>query len=84
MSQQLFESLLKQADSLTADELIALAERLVEKARHSAAVEHPRRKWRTIRGAARPSLFGEDAQAYISRTRQEADEERERSLRREP
>ena len=35
-------------------------------------------KWRRIRGLARPSLIGEDAQQWVSRTRAQADEARSR------
>jgi hypothetical protein len=43
----------------------------------------PRRlKWSDVRGMVPYPFFGEDAQAYISRTRRESDEHREQQLRR--
>lgn len=84
MSTQSFEVVLKQANQLTSDEQLLLASRLIERARHTRVVGGTRRyrKWRDIRGIAAPSMFGEDAQAYISRTRRESDEHRERALKR--
>ncbi len=38
--------------------------------------QRPRRKWREIMGAATEPLTGEDAQAWVSRTRQETTEHR--------
>jgi hypothetical protein len=44
----------------------------------AAPVAAPRRRfWREIRGSVAPSLCGEDAQAWISRSRRESDEQRE-------
>ena len=39
--------------------------------------QRPRRKWRDIMGAATEPLTGEDAQAWVSGTRQETTEHRE-------
>jgi hypothetical protein len=75
MSARTLKELMAQADSLTLDEQLRLAAYLVERVRSGRP---PRRKWREIRGLARPSLLGEDAQAWVSRTRREADEHRER------
>ncbi|MBI4789544.1 MAG: hypothetical protein HY782_21145 [Chloroflexi bacterium] len=81
MSAQLLETLMKQAESLSVQEQLTLAAHLVEQAsKLYAPPERPR--WRDIRGLAYPSLFGEDAQAYISRTRRESDEHRERRWKR--
>ncbi len=82
MSAQLLDTLIREADALSAQEQLRLAARLLERASHNLPAPAPRRKWREIRGMARPSLFGEDAQTYISRTRREANEHRERQLRR--
>ena len=41
------------------------------------------RSWSEIEGAAKFPLAGEDAQAWVTRTRREGDENRERALRRE-
>jgi hypothetical protein len=83
---QLLEKMMKEADALSVQEQLRLATHLIEKARAAfPAVEtRPRRKWREIEGIVPYPMLGEDAQAYISRTRRESDEHRERQLRREP
>jgi hypothetical protein len=64
--------------------------RLVEKIVHDLAEEpgpapaQQRYSWSSIRGIAPNLLCGEDAQEWVSRNRREADEHRERQLRREP
>jgi hypothetical protein len=75
MSSRTLNELMVQANELTLDEQLRLAAYLVERVRTGRP---PRRKWREIRGLARPSLLGEDAQTWVSRTRGEADEHRER------
>ncbi len=84
MAAQLLDKIMQEADALSAPERLRLAAHLREGGSHNLPAPAPRRKWREIRGMARPSLFGEDAQTYISRTRREADEHREPQLRREP
>ncbi len=74
MSSEMLNNLIKQADALTAEEQLRLAAHLTEKAKTKNRPT-PRRKWRDIRGLAWPSLLGEDAQAWVSRTRREADRE---------
>lgn len=77
MSSTTLNKLMAQANLLTLDEQLRLAVYLVERAR--TAQPHPSgRKWQEIRGLARPSLVGEDAQVWVSRTRREADEQRQR------
>jgi hypothetical protein len=80
MSAATLEQLLKESEKLTTDEQLRLAAQLVERARQSYQAGAPRRKWRDIRGLAAPSLFGEDAQTYITRTRREDDDHREKQL----
>ena len=84
MSAQLLEKLIQESKGLSVQEQLRLAVHLVERASEAVSAPKPRRKWREIRGMASPSLFGEDAQAYISRTRRESDEQRERQWRRDP
>lgn len=83
MSAQVLESIIKKADSLTVDEQLRLVAYLAERVRTVAAIG-PRRRWTEIQGVAPHPLLGEDAQSWVSRTRHEADEQRERQLRREP
>ncbi len=72
--------LIEKADALTPEEQLRLANHLVGRVLQHMLEAKPRRKWREIRGMAKPSLFGEDAQAYISRTRREGDEHREQAV----
>jgi lysophospholipase L1-like esterase len=81
MSPETLNDIIKRIDALTADEQLSLAAQLIERARAVRPLSSRHRKWRDIRGLARPSLLGEDAQAWVSRTRREADEKRERELR---
>ena len=81
MSDAMLDHLMKQADLLSADDQLRLASYLVEKARRVYAPSQANRKWREVRGLAKPSLFGEDAQVYISRTRRVETEHREKALR---
>ena len=81
MSAQL-DSLLKQIDLLTADDQLRLVSYVAEKARRKMPLAKTRRKWKDVCGMLPYPALGEDAQAYISRTRREGDEHRERLLRR--
>ena len=64
--------------------------RLVEGIAHELAAsptvgESPRRRlWAEIRGIVAYPLLGEDAQAWVSRTRRESDEQREKQWRPTP
>jgi len=64
--------------------------RLVERIAHELAVppvegqDAPHADWMSLRGIAPNLLGGEDAQAWVSRTRRESDEQREQPLRRQP
>jgi len=82
MSTQLLDSLLKQIDLLTADEQLRLVSYAAEKARRKMPVDKLRRKWRDVRGLLPYPALGEDAQAWVTRTRREGDEHREQLLRR--
>jgi hypothetical protein len=56
-----------------------LAESLLHDLASDSATTPPRRRsWREIRGSVPYPLCGEDAQAWVSRTRRESDEQRER------
>ncbi len=46
-----------------------------------AATAARRRSWREIRGSVPYPLCGEDAQAWVTRTRRESDEHRDRQVR---
>jgi hypothetical protein len=72
--------LMKQVDELTLDEKLALASHLIQQARNANGEEKPRPKWSDAQGIAPYPLMGEDAQAWVTRTRRESDESREQQL----
>jgi len=69
--------LFKQVEALTIDEQLRLATHLVERARKTYPTSTLQRKWREIFGIVPYPLTGEDAQAWVSQTRRQADEQRE-------
>jgi hypothetical protein len=77
MSRPLMEELKEKADSLSMEEDLELIDHLVHKIRASHASAPPRRKWSEICGTAPHPLTGEDAQAWVKRTRQESDSHRD-------
>ena len=79
-SRELVE-IIKRAEALSPDEQMDLIAYLVEKARQAYHAAAPRRWWREIYGAAPHPLLGEDAQAWVSRTRREGDAGREHQWR---
>jgi hypothetical protein len=59
-----------------------LAETILRDLANEASPDAPhRRLWREIRGSVPYPLCGEDAQAWVSRSRRESDEQRERHWR---
>jgi len=68
--------ILKQAKSLSADEQLTLAAMLIGQARKKATAPTERYKWLDVMGAAPYPLVGEDAQTWVTRTRQESGHER--------
>jgi hypothetical protein len=79
MTDELLDTLIRQSELLTSDEQLVLASRLIEKARYATrpVSNMPHRKWAEIRGRVAHPLAGEDAQAWVSRSRQESDSQRE-------
>lgn len=78
MTYNTLQQLKQQADTLTLEEQLELIAYLAEKARQAQPTNKPRQKWSEIRGLASAPALGEDAQTWVSRTRQEADEYRKR------
>jgi hypothetical protein len=74
MSSHTLNQVIAQANGLTVEEQLRLMSYLLERVRKNY-MSH--RKWREIRGLARPNLLGTDAQSYISQTRLQADQTRE-------
>ncbi len=69
----LLDELIKRSEALTPDEQLQLAVHLIQKARHRTDVH-----WRDLKGLMEAPALGEDAQSWVSRTRTEATEEREK------
>lgn len=78
MSVQLLDLLTKQSEQLTADEQLTLAMRLIDRFRQGTHAEQKvqKLKWRDLQGSLPRPVTGEDAQAWVTRTRQEGDERR--------
>ena len=81
MTMSALNELIQKADTLTPDEQLRLIAHLAERVRATRSVSKPRRKWREIRGIAPYPLVGEDAQVWVSRSRREGTEHRERQWR---
>ncbi len=84
MSTQLLEKLIQETGGLSVPEKLRLAAYLLEQASEGYTEGRTPLKWRDIRGLIPYPMVGEDAQAWVSRTRRESDEHRESQLRREP
>ena len=68
------ETVIQQVEQLPVDEQLQLLARLAERLRQqyptAAAPSYP---WMSLRGLATYPYLGEDAQAWVSRSRQESD-----------
>jgi hypothetical protein len=84
MAIQLLDKIMQEADALPVSEQLRLAAHLLERASEKYGTPSPRLRWQDICGLMPYPLVGEDAQAWVTRTRRESDEHRERYLRREP
>ncbi len=73
----LYNDVIRQAGKLTPEEQLRLIAYLAEQARKSARKQPTPRHWRDIKGAAAYPLMDEDAQNWVSRTRQASDTQRE-------
>ncbi len=70
----IMNNLMKQAELLTRKEQLQFAIRLINKARQPESLPL---KWRDLCGSIPYPAFGEDAQAWVSRSRAESDRSRE-------
>ena len=75
------DEIVKKVESLKADEQLFLVSHIAGKLRVMYQDPKQRRKWSEICGLVPYPLFGEDAQDWVSRTRHESDEYREKKLR---
>ena len=74
------EELLQQARNLTPEEQLQLVASLVNNIREQYTTTALSPRWSDIRGTAPYPLTGEDAQDWVSRTRQEDDTVRAQQL----
>lgn len=81
MGTQIIDEIITKAELLTTDEQLQVIATLAEKVRKtkSSSGIKPRRKWSDLIGLLSYPAYEEDAQAYISRTRQEADKCRKKN-----
>lgn len=83
----LLDRVLHEIEQLSLAEQMQVLEHLVKQMKQSvesvAATEKPKKKFKVsdFRGIAKYPMLGEDAQEWVSRTRREGDEHRERLLR---
>ena len=72
-----YNELVQLIDRLQIDEQLRLAAHILERTRQTVGQDKPQHKWRDIRGMATYPMLGEDAQEWVSRTRNESDEQRQ-------
>jgi hypothetical protein len=85
MASAKIDEIMKQVETLSTTEQLELIALVAQKARGSyegSKAPAERRKWSEIMGIAPDLLDGEDAQEWVSRTRRESDESREKQIRR--
>jgi hypothetical protein len=82
MSPQL-QQVLSDIDRLSPTDRIQVMTHVIESIKEYVPTEPVKsiRKWSDLRGMAMAPLMGEDAQEWVSRTRQEGDEHRQELLR---
>lgn len=77
MRNEILEEIIEKVDMLTTEEQLGLIAALAEKARASTvAGPESLLTWSDLKGMLPCPACGEDAQAYISRSRRESDEAR--------
>lgn len=81
MASRQLQEIMEQADKLPPEEQLELASHLVQKAKRAYQATKPGHRWMDAAGIAPYPLTGEDAQAWVTRTRRESDEKREQQLR---
>ena len=72
----IYDELLRQVDALQVEEQLRLASYLLERARQGVVLEKQQYKWSDICGLYAYPMLGEDAQAWVTRTRRELDVQR--------
>ncbi|AFY43692.1 hypothetical protein [Nostoc sp. PCC 7107] len=75
------EKILNDIEQLTPEEQLTVMGHLVKQVKKHITQTPPKRKLSDLKGMAPYPLLGGDAQEWVSRTRREGDEHRERLLR---
>lgn len=70
MAQSSLDQLLKKAGKLSASERLLLASRLIQGVRNEMSPQKSTPQWKDVAGIFPYQALGEDAQSYISRSRQ--------------
>ena len=77
MSSTVYNRILEESQSLSAEEMEQLIQELQDRRRLlDQTPQNRQRAWKDLRGKAPYPLCGEDAQDWVSRTRRESDERR--------
>ena len=75
------DKLLQRAARLTPSERLLLASQLIQSVRNELSTRQPSRKWKEAAGLLQYPAMGEDAQAYVNRSRREDDDHRNQMTR---
>ena len=78
MAAERLGDVMRQADELSLDEMLALASYLLDKAGHRCTPPTQGRRWRDLHGLAPYPLAGADAQVWVSESRRQSDAGRSR------
>ena len=81
MAAEHLQRLINESEQLSDFERWEFLEHLLRTLRRNTTGPEERYNWTDLRGAAPGMLEGEDAQEWVTRTRRESDEKRERALR---
>ncbi len=81
MASRAVRAILKRAEALSPEERQELLDQLQEQVETEEHAVEPRPSWQSIAGTLPYPVLGEDAQEWVSRTRREGDENREKRLR---
>ena len=78
MVSSVFEYVASEADGLASDEQLRLIARLAERLATAGASQpvKSRPRWEDFAGSSAAPMCGEDAQDWVTRTRQESDQQR--------
>lgn len=81
MSKELLQELINQSDTLSSEERLQLMYYLASSLKQTEEKNYltikPQRKWSEIKGKIHYPIIGEDAQTWVSKSRQEATKNRE-------